>query len=57
MKYASSRKAPTRTRINLEEKRQVSYWTAALNVTEARLHAAVQAAGTSVEKVRAHLHR
>ncbi|MGI4779983.1 MAG: DUF3606 domain-containing protein [Janthinobacterium lividum] len=41
--------------INLEEPREVSYWTAALAVSEARLRAAVRAAGDATSAVRQYL--
>ena len=41
--------------INLEEPREVSYWTAVLAVNEARLRAAVRAAGDATSAVRQYL--
>jgi antirestriction protein ArdC len=41
--------------INLEEPREVSYWTTVLAVNEARLRAAVRAAGDATSAVRQYL--
>lgn len=44
-----------RTRINLSQEHEVRYWSEELGVSEEKLRDAVAAAGSSVEKVRAHL--
>ena len=44
-----------RGRINLEEPREVRYWTQALHVSEARLRSAVSAAGDATPAVRQYL--
>jgi len=44
-----------RSRISLSEEHEVRYWTRALGVSKERLAAAVQAVGSSVDRVRAHL--
>jgi hypothetical protein len=44
-----------RTRISLSEEHEVRYWTQALGVSKEQLAAAVQAVGSSAERVRAHL--
>lgn len=44
-----------RSQINLNEEHEVRYWTQALGVSKEQLAAAVQAVGTSAERVRAHL--
>ncbi len=44
-----------RARISLSEEHEVRYWTNALGVTKEQLAAAVQAVGSSAERVRAHL--
>lgn len=41
-----------RTRINVNQEHEVRYWTKELGCTEEQLKAAVQRAGTQVEKVR-----
>lgn len=41
--------------INLEEPREVRYWTAAFAVSEARLRSAVRAAGDATSAVRQYL--
>jgi hypothetical protein len=44
-----------RTRINLQEKWEVQYWTKELGVTQEELEQAVKQAGNSVNAVRQHL--
>ena len=44
-----------RARISLSEEHEVRYWTQALGVSKEQLAAAVQAVGTSADRVRAHL--
>jgi len=44
-----------RSRISLGEEHEVRYWTQALGVTREQLAAAVQAVGSSADRVRAHL--
>jgi hypothetical protein len=44
-----------RARISLGEEHEVRYWTQALGVTREQLAAAVQAVGSSADRVRAHL--
>lgn len=44
-----------RSRISLNEEHEVRYWTQALGVTKEQLAAAVQAVGSSADRVRAHL--
>ncbi len=44
-----------RARINLSEDHEVRYWTQALGVSKEQLAAAVQAVGSSSDRVRAHL--
>ena len=44
-----------RARINLGEEHEVRYWTQALGISKAQLAAAVQAVGSSADRVRAHL--
>lgn len=44
-----------RARINLNEAHELRYWTRQLGVTEARLRAAVAAAGPSVTAVKKYL--
>ena len=44
-----------RARISLSEEHEVRYWTQALGVSKEQLAAAVQAVGSSAERVRAHL--
>jgi hypothetical protein len=44
-----------RSRINLSESWELKYWTKALGVSEEQLRAAVKAAGSSADAVRAHL--
>ena len=44
-----------RARISLTEEHEVRYWTQALGVTKEQLAAAVQAVGSSADRVRAHL--
>ena len=44
-----------RTRIHLNEKHEVMYWSKKLGIDEATLKAAVQAAGPTVGAVRQHL--
>ena len=44
-----------RARISLSEEHEVRYWTRALGVSKEQLAAAVQAVGSSADRVRAHL--
>ena len=44
-----------RARISLSEEHEVRYWTQALGVSKEQLAAAVQAAGHSADRVKAHL--
>lgn len=44
-----------RSQINLNEEHEVRYWTQALGVSKEQLAAAVQAVGSSADRVRAHL--
>ena len=44
-----------RSRINVHEVYEVRYWTHELGVSKEQLEQAVQAAGSNVEAVRAHL--
>lgn len=44
-----------RTRIHLEEKHEVMYWTKKLGIDEATLKAAVEAAGPTIGAIRQHL--
>jgi hypothetical protein len=44
-----------RARISLSEEHEVRYWTQALGVSKEQLAAAVQAVGSSADRVRAHL--
>ncbi len=44
-----------RSRINVNEKWELAYWTRTLGVTEQQLIEAVKAAGTSVQSVRERL--
>ena len=44
-----------RARISLGEEHEVRYWTQALGVSKEQLAAAVQAVGSSADRVRAHL--
>ena len=46
---------PGEMRINLDEAHDVSYWCAALNVAPPELRMAVEAVGTSVDRVKAFL--
>ena len=50
-----NRGAQDRSRINVNEAHELRYWTQTLGVNEARLRAAIAAAGTSVEAVRKYL--
>ena len=50
-----NRGAPDRSRINLSEEHEVRYWTHALGVSKEQLAVAVQAVGSSADRVRAHL--
>jgi hypothetical protein len=47
--------SPDGMRINLGEAHDVSYWCAVLNVAPTQLRLAVEAVGTSVDKVKAFL--
>ena len=51
----NNRGAQDRARINLSEDHEVRYWTQALGVSKEQLAAAVQAVGSSADRVRAHL--
>ena len=44
-----------RARISLSEEHEIRYWTQALGVSKEQLAAAVQAVGSSADRVRAHL--
>ena len=50
-----NRSPQDRARINLGEEHEVRYWTQALGISKAQLAAAVQAVGSSADRVRAHL--
>jgi hypothetical protein len=50
-----NRGAQDRARINLGEEHELRYWTGALGVSREQLAAAVQAVGSSADRVRAHL--
>ena len=52
-----NRGAQDRSRINIHEQHEVSYWTKALGVSRAELEAAVKAVGVSADAVRKHLGR
>ncbi|MFC3816618.1 DUF3606 domain-containing protein [Lysobacter sp. GCM10012299] len=52
---AANRGEPDRSRINVNQAHELRYWTAALDVTEEELRAAVRAVGTSAEEVREYL--
>ena len=47
--------SPDMRRINIDEEREVRYWTKVLGIKPERLREAVKAVGTSVEAVRKHL--
>ena len=47
--------APDRDRIAMGEEHEVRYWTQALGVSKERLQEAVNAVGSSADKVRAYL--
>jgi hypothetical protein len=47
--------SPDSRRINMEEDYEVEYWTTILDVTRAKLKAAVNAVGTSAAAVRKYL--
>ena len=51
----ANRGQPDRSKINVHESWEVAYWTRELGVSEEKLIAAVQAAGTSVKSVKEHL--
>ena len=51
----NNRGSADRKRINVNEDYELDYWTKTLGVTRDELRAAVAAAGTEAEKVRAHL--
>lgn len=53
----SQRGPQDRSRINMNEKWEVAYWTRELGVSEEELARAVEQAGNSVNAVRAHLKR
>jgi hypothetical protein len=46
-----------RARVNINEGREVRYWTATFDCTAAELFAAIAAVGTKPEWVRAHLRK
>ena len=50
-----NRGAPDRDRIDMSDPDEVRNWTKSLGVTKEELERAVQAAGNTAEKVRAHL--
>jgi len=50
-----NRGVPDRSRIHMEEKHEVAYWTKKFGVSEAELREAVKAAGPTAGKVQAHL--
>ncbi len=52
---ATNRGEPDRSRINLNQGHELSYWMAALDVTEDELRAAVRAVGSSAKEVREYL--
>ena len=52
-----NRSAQDRARINLSEEHEARYWTQALGVSKEQLAVAVQAVGSSADRVRAHLGR
>lgn len=47
--------SPDRDRIAMGEEHEVRYWTQSLGVSKGRLQDAVDAVGTSADKVREHL--
>ena len=47
--------SPDTRQININDEREVRYWTKVLGIKPERLREAVKAAGTSVEAVRKHL--
>lgn len=49
--------APDRDRINVNEDYEVQYWSEKFGVSRDELRDAVEAAGTSVEKVKAYLNK
>lgn len=51
----SKKGQPDRSRINIHEPYEVSYWTVRLGVSEQKLREAVSAVGVSVEAVRRYL--
>jgi hypothetical protein len=51
----SKRGSPDRDRIDMNDPDEVRNWTQSLGVTKEELAAAVKAAGSTAEKVRAHL--
>lgn len=53
----SQRGPQDRSRINMNEKWEVAYWTRELGVSEEELARAVQQAGNSAQAVREHLKR
>jgi len=51
-----SKKAPQdKSKVNVDESREMKWWTKALNTTEEKLKDAVKTVGTSVEAIRNHL--
>lgn len=52
-----TRGEPDRSLINVNQDHELRYWTQTLDVTEDELRAAVEAVGTSADKVREYLQR
>jgi hypothetical protein len=57
MQTSGKRGGQDRTRINLQEKWEVEYWTKELGLTKEELERAVKTAGDHVTAVRQHLGR
>jgi len=53
----TNRGTQDRSRISLSQEHEVQYWTKALGVSKDELERAVQAVGSSADKVRQHLHK
>jgi hypothetical protein len=51
----TKRRPQDSSKVNVNERWEVDYWTTKWNVTEAQLRAAVKAAGTSAAAVAKHL--
>ena len=51
----SNRGEQDRSRINVSQEHELRYWTNKFGVTQEQLKAAVQAVGSSVDRVREHL--